>query len=150
MTLLANRAGLTTSDKDAAEQQGRRDARPAAGLKTALAPRSTANQAAPVIAAPQEALRTLQTRLQAQLSKSERSGDPAWDGDNDPETRFLAQSVRRRLHQVNAALQRIEEGKYGACADCQELIEYDRLVLQPMATRCTRCQTVAEWRGAAY
>lgn len=145
MTLLANRARTTASDNDAAKangrQDGKQDGRAATGRKFSLSAKPANGQASPV-APPEDALRTLQTRLQAQLSSG--------DGHGEPEAQFLAQSVRRRLNQVNAALERIEEGKYGVCTDCQVQIENDRLALQPMSTRCTRCQAVAEWRGTAY
>jgi hypothetical protein len=91
------------------------------------------------IAAPVEALRTLAARLQLQLDGHEADGAP--------EARALRGSVRRRLNQVNAALERIDQGKYGVCADCDKPIENDRLLLQPAATRCINCQTVAEWHG---
>jgi RNA polymerase-binding transcription factor DksA len=144
MTLLANRAGASASDKDTHEHNKENTA---AVRKPAPAAKPAAREATPAVNPPVDALRTLQTRLQAQLNPDNGHED---GGAPDPETRFLAQSVRRRLNQVNAALQRIEEGKYGECADCKESIESDRLILQPMSTRCTRCQAIAEWRGTAY
>ncbi|HET9492813.1 MAG TPA: TraR/DksA C4-type zinc finger protein [Chloroflexia bacterium] len=142
MTLLANRDKTTTPADEAVKQDGRT----ATGRKISFSPKPAAREASPVAAPPVEALRTLRARLQAQVDKN--GADP--DGHTDPEARYLLQSVRRRLSQVDAALERIEMGKYGECADCHAPIESDRLVLQPMSTRCTRCQSVAEWRGATY
>jgi RNA polymerase-binding transcription factor DksA len=149
MTLLVNRAKASASeapDREATQQNGSREGHAATGRKISLSPRPATPEAAPKAAPPEAALRTLQSRLQAQLNKT---GEDT-DAHSDPDARFLMQSVSRRLNQVNAALERIEVGKYGVCADCHEPIENDRLVLQPMATRCTRCQAVAEWRGSAY
>ena len=149
MTLLANRAKAPASeapDKEVTQQKGSQEGHAATGRKFSLSPSPATRETAPKVAPPEEALRTLQARLQAQLNKT---GEDT-DAHSDPEARFLKQSVSRRLNQVNAALERIEVGKYGVCADCHEPIEKDRLVLQPMSTRCTRCQAVAEWRGGAY
>src|SRR5689334_9022086 len=96
---------------------------------------------------PVDTLRTLQARLQAQLENREDNTDPADGGHAE---HGLIRSVQRRLSQVNAALERVEEGKYGICTDCAKPIESERMVLRPMTTRCASCQAVAEWRGATY
>jgi len=44
------------------------------------------------------------------------------------------------LREVEAALARIAQGKYGVCADCGTEIDYERLAAQPAATRCVQCQ----------
>ncbi|MDH6590510.1 DnaK suppressor protein [Variovorax sp. TBS-050B] len=53
---------------------------------------------------------------------------------------------RRRLHEIERALQRVAEGSYGICADCGEEIPYERLLVRPTAMRCAACQVVAESR----
>jgi|GEM_PF-4977541 len=88
-----------------------------------------------------EVLLTLRTRLETQIHSDE---------DGSPEARAVLRTVRRRLNQVEIALTRIEEGNYGLCIDCSKPIEGDRLTLQPFSTRCTSCQTVAEWKGVNY
>ncbi len=95
----------------------------------------------------QDVLLTLKARLQAQLDTREEYREL-----DDLETDSILLSVRRRLDQVNAALARIEQGKYGICTDCNKPVENERIVLRPFSTRCINCQTVAEWRGrgAAY
>ncbi len=138
MALLINRQEETTQLTQAIDQDGLRDLKvspaPRANGKERLATRTTPP-------APVDTLRTLAARLQAQVDSA--------DIEADPEALMVLRSVRRRLKQVNEALARIEEGKYGICADCDKPIENDRLVLQPVATRCTSCQTIAEWRGYA-
>jgi len=45
------------------------------------------------------------------------------------------------LNAVLAALARIEEGSYGQCTDCGGPIAFERLLAQPQAPRCIRCET---------
>ncbi len=48
------------------------------------------------------------------------------------------------LQAVGAALKRIEEGSYGACADCGAEIPAARLRAAPEALRCVACQARTE------
>lgn len=45
-----------------------------------------------------------------------------------------------RVRQIDLALERLKEGAYGICEDCEEEISVGRLKALPFATRCTRCQ----------
>ena len=45
------------------------------------------------------------------------------------------------LTQIEAALRRIESGRFGLCEDCTEPIAAQRLNAQPWASRCMDCQT---------
>lgn len=45
---------------------------------------------------------------------------------------------------VKAALQRLDAGTYGDCADCGEPIGLQRLMVQPAACRCAACQHAHE------
>lgn len=45
------------------------------------------------------------------------------------------------LAQIEAALQRLDTGRFGLCADCAEPIAAQRLNVQPWASRCMACQT---------
>ncbi len=49
--------------------------------------------------------------------------------------------------QVKAALQRIQDGSFGSCIDCESPISPKRLVALPWATRCIRCQEIADRNG---
>lgn len=46
----------------------------------------------------------------------------------------------QRLTQVQAALQRLDEGKYGICARCGNEINPERLKAIPYAALCVNCQ----------
>ena len=52
------------------------------------------------------------------------------------------ESNRRReqeLQHIHSALQRIAEGEYGFCLECDEEIAEKRLEFDPAATLCIRC-----------
>jgi len=48
------------------------------------------------------------------------------------------------LRQVRASLQRIQDGSFGACIDCEEAISPKRLAAVPWASRCIQCQNTAD------
>jgi len=50
------------------------------------------------------------------------------------------------LAEVEAALTRVEDGRYGFCSDCGEPIGWPRLNVQPAAARCIACQEKLEVR----
>ncbi|HEX2055220.1 MAG TPA: TraR/DksA C4-type zinc finger protein [Nitrospiraceae bacterium] len=53
--------------------------------------------------------------------------------------------VRNQMRlQLDAALQRLEEGDYGLCEDCRKPISEERLKALPFARRCIDCQKHAE------
>ncbi|MCK8438270.1 hypothetical protein G3I77_36280 [Streptomyces sp. D2-8] len=56
----------------------------------------------------------------------------------------LTASARMVLTDVEAALNRMDEGSYGACHLCRRPIERERLMIVPQARYCARCQQVKE------
>ncbi len=48
------------------------------------------------------------------------------------------------IHDIDAALRRIQDGHYGLCLDCGEPIAVERLQAYPSAKRCHSCQEAAE------
>ncbi|MGC9439356.1 TraR/DksA family transcriptional regulator [Streptomyces sp. WG5] len=56
----------------------------------------------------------------------------------------LAASARMVLADVEAALERMAEGRYGICHLCRRPIDRERLVVVPQARYCARCQQVRE------
>lgn len=48
------------------------------------------------------------------------------------------------LREIDAALARIAEHRFGQCGDCGTDIEYARLKAFPTATRCVDCQRMRE------
>ncbi|MGI9290946.1 MAG: TraR/DksA family transcriptional regulator [Gammaproteobacteria bacterium] len=55
----------------------------------------------------------------------------------------MAKNVNERaaasLQQIDAALRRCDDGSYGYCKNCDELIDPRRLELNPAITRCINC-----------
>jgi DnaK suppressor protein len=56
---------------------------------------------------------------------------------NDTMVHLLAEN----REQVERALYRLAEGKYGECEDCGRSIPTERLRFRPEATRCVDCQS---------
>jgi RNA polymerase-binding protein DksA len=56
----------------------------------------------------------------------------------------LRQTAERQLMQVNNALDRIEVGTYGTCANCGKPINPARLDALPFSMYCIDCQNLAD------
>jgi RNA polymerase-binding transcription factor DksA len=72
-------------------------------------------------------------------SADEASADLLSDVDNAEVTRDL-----HELRELEAAQERMAEGRYGDCVDCKTEIGFERLRANPAATRCIACQRVHE------
>lgn len=49
--------------------------------------------------------------------------------------------TRNRLKAIGLAREKLEEGFYGFCDDCDEPIAFNRLMAYPDAIRCISCQS---------
>jgi RNA polymerase-binding transcription factor DksA len=47
------------------------------------------------------------------------------------------------LRAIDRAQQRMRDGSYGECVDCDAAVGYERLLARPTAERCTHCQSVS-------
>ncbi|MEV4327898.1 TraR/DksA C4-type zinc finger protein, partial [Microbispora rosea] len=78
------------------------------------------------------------------------AGGAAGAGANDDTARLalLADlaATERGVAELRKALERIEEGSYGRCADCTAVIPFGRLKIRPMARYCIACQRRHEAR----
>jgi DnaK suppressor protein len=63
--------------------------------------------------------------------------------DRDMAVETLNQQARS-IHDIRAALTRIENGSYGWCERCEEQIPTKRLDALPWAQLCVNCQSAAE------
>ena len=70
------------------------------------------------------------------VSFHERSADSAVR----EEYAFLIDRQTKLLGYLDAALTRIDEGTYGVCISCQELIPQERLKVVPHTQLCLRCK----------
>jgi RNA polymerase-binding protein DksA len=58
----------------------------------------------------------------------------------------LEENATRVLHEIDAALERIEAGTYGTCTRCGKKIDEERLEAMPYATLCIDCKRLEERR----
>jgi DnaK suppressor protein len=56
----------------------------------------------------------------------------------------LIQMKSDTLNRIDAALKRLEDGKYGNCFQCHNPIEESRLRALPFAVRCKTCEEMRE------
>ena len=56
----------------------------------------------------------------------------------------LASKDRKSLYELEDALKRIEDGTFGVCLDCGNLIAKTRLKVVPQARLCIKCQEKRE------
>jgi DnaK suppressor protein len=99
---------------------------------------------------------TLAAELREHIERARQHGMPAVEGAvGDEADRAFAEllrntdeaELRRDLAEftaIEAAQKRMTEGEYGTCATCGEPIGFDRLLAQPAALRCLRCQDLHE------
>ncbi len=80
-------------------------------------------------------------------AKSVSSGDPAdaaFDSTGEELASRLVQLEAKELAQIELAITRIRQGKYGICAGCNTRILVARLNALPYSTLCIKCQREAE------
>lgn len=115
----------------------------------------TTGQRALLEAELQQRERALRGQLAEHLhgqTRAERAADRlAQDGDDAPQrapelamTAALTDREQRELDAVDAALKRLAGGEFGSCSDCGADIPFDRLKVEPWATRCVPCATKHE------
>ena len=59
----------------------------------------------------------------------------------------LGSQELKRLRMIDAALTRIQQGKYGLCIKCGKKIPQERLEAIPYALMCIECKTAEEKRN---
>ncbi|WP_040158483.1 TraR/DksA family transcriptional regulator [Mobilicoccus massiliensis] len=113
------------------------------------------DRSAELLATLQESRRVAARRLEefdaTTRDLAEARGDSDTDDEHDPEgstvawdravSAATADSARRQLADIDAAIARVEAGWDGRCAVCGEPIPVERLEVRPQADRCVRCAT---------
>jgi RNA polymerase-binding protein DksA len=51
----------------------------------------------------------------------------------------LQDTLLAEVHQIDAAIERMNQGQYGLCQDCGKEIPAERLDALPFATKCAQC-----------
>lgn len=77
---------------------------------------------------------------------AERNGSAVAERQAEAE---LTRLQRRSLAQINAALDRFDDGSFGTCLGCGHAIPVERLEVMPSASRCLECQYQRE-AGSAH
>jgi DnaK suppressor protein len=78
------------------------------------------------------------------------SGDHEADGGDGTNQTLRLQAlgqmgnINRTIQQIEEALHRIEDGSYGVCTVCGQLIRKPRLLNQPFVLTCMECQSEME------
>ncbi len=57
---------------------------------------------------------------------------------------FLASAKGNELYEIDQALLRIKDGKFGSCQRCGKEIEKERLEAVPYALQCVKCRRLEE------
>lgn len=84
---------------------------------------------------------TLESRL-SEASSDLISFAEAGTDNNERETALrLASGESRMLREVDEALERVKDGTYGVCVDCEKPIPVKRLEAFPSAKRCVECKS---------
>jgi len=60
----------------------------------------------------------------------------------------LGNEARAEIAKISAALARMDDGRYGICAECGEAIKLDRMKAYPYADECIDCARFDERRRA--
>ncbi|MBE0617623.1 MAG: TraR/DksA C4-type zinc finger protein [Proteobacteria bacterium] len=85
-------------------------------------------------------------------SAAGQPGDPGDHSLADEQAALLAQldsRDRERVMALDDALQRLDEGTYGACRRCGERIAEERLEALPLTQLCVECQELQERESTA-
>lgn len=103
-----------------------------------------------------ELLRDMKKRIMADLdariktsglSDEREIGDIFDDADMEQNREFnlmLSNREKEKVEQIDAAIERIDEGVYGVCEDCEENIPMGRLKALPFTTLCVKCKSQRE------
>lgn len=77
-----------------------------------------------------------------QIAELRRTAGPETPADAEITDSLLA-GARAALHDIRAALRRIDEGSYGRCTSCADPVGAARLEILPQAARCMACESLA-------
>lgn len=73
--------------------------------------------------------------------------DVALDSAHEEVTSQMAEVESRELGLIEEALNRVSQGNYGNCEECEKPIPLARLEALPYATHCIKCQVQVEKSG---
>ena len=74
-------------------------------------------------------------------------GDMSSNSYNQEVLMNLSETQRARVRDIDAALDRMDNGVYGLCARCEEEISPRRMEVRPFSRYCVECKTEVEKFG---
>ena len=74
-------------------------------------------------------------------------GDMSSNSYNQEVLMNLSETQRGRVRDIDAALDRMDNGVYGLCARCEEEISPRRMEVRPFSRYCVECKTEVEKFG---
>ena len=96
----------------------------------------------------QEKLRSLRETLPAEAALVKDAEEQSVDDFVQAVDFALMQMKSETLSKIDEAIQRLEDGTYGVCAECGALLPEARLKALPFAALCRTCQEEEEERRA--
>lgn len=68
----------------------------------------------------------------------------AYEQSNHERVQALKKELENKMDKINKALEKIDNGKYGFCENCGNMIDTERLEALPMAELCVACEKKKE------
>lgn len=87
--------------------------------------------------------RTVEDMGEEHDSFADPSDRAAWESDSTRDLR-IRDRERKLLDKVDEAIKRLEEGTFGECDECGEMITVGRLRARPVTTLCIECKAQQE------
>ncbi len=78
-------------------------------------------------------------RNEKELKEVKEIEDDADDQVEHFENQVKANFIQKQVIQIRKALTRLKLGKYGTCEKCGQMIDTDRLSVNPETTTCVKC-----------
>lgn len=96
--------------------------------------------------------------ISTKMKGSPKTGDPEGgdvcdiaSSDRERElTLRLSERGREKLKEIEEALERIEDGSFGTCEQCEAKIPKGRLKVMPFSTTCVACKSKQEKQRKMY
>ena len=96
--------------------------------------------------------------ISTKMKGSPKTGDPEGgdvcdiaSSDRERElTLRLSERGREKLKQIEEALERVEDGSFGTCEQCEAKIPKGRLKVMPFSTTCVACKSKQETHRRLY
>lgn len=77
-----------------------------------------------------------------------RIGDGTTEAVERLSTTATARSISASLHGIERVLAKLEDGTYGRCDDCGQMIPAERLEARPITSLCVPCSQARDQRKA--